>query len=77
MRCLTRWLGIGVALGLLACAHTRPADAPVVVGSWGIKPCPCVVERGVRLDINSKGGRHETATCEEEAQRKGRHDTEG
>lgn len=30
MRCLTRWLGIGVALGLSACAHTMPADAPVV-----------------------------------------------
>jgi hypothetical protein len=30
MRCLTGWLGIGVALGLSACAHTMPADAPVV-----------------------------------------------
>ncbi|HNP81707.1 MAG TPA: hypothetical protein PKN47_09625 [Nitrospira sp.] len=30
MRCLTRWLGIGVALGLSACAHTIPVDAPVV-----------------------------------------------
>lgn len=30
MRCLTRWLGIGVALGLSACAHTIPVDEPVV-----------------------------------------------
>lgn len=29
MRCLTRWLGIGVALGLSA-VHTIPVDAPVV-----------------------------------------------
>ena len=30
MRRLTGWLGIGLALGLSACAHTMPADAPVV-----------------------------------------------
>lgn len=27
---LTGWLGIALALGLSACAHTMPADAPVV-----------------------------------------------
>jgi len=30
MRWLTGCLGIGVSLGLSACAHTMPADAPVV-----------------------------------------------
>ena len=30
MRCLTRWLGMGIALGLSACTHTMPPDLPVV-----------------------------------------------
>ncbi len=30
MRWLRGWLGTGVALGLTACAHTMPPDAPVV-----------------------------------------------
>lgn len=37
MRSLTGWLGIGVALGLSACAHTMPADAPVVERVLGDK----------------------------------------
>ena len=37
MRRLTRWLGIGLALGLSACAHTMPADAPVVERVLGDK----------------------------------------
>lgn len=30
MQYQTGWLGIGVALGLSACTHAMPADAPVV-----------------------------------------------
>ncbi len=37
MRRLTGWLGIGLALGLSACAHTMPADAPVVERVLGDK----------------------------------------
>ena len=47
MRWLTGWLGIGVALGLLACAHTMPADAPVVDRVLGDKTLrEQLVERG-------------------------------
>ena len=37
MRWPTGWLGIGVVLGLAACAHTMPADAPVVERVLGDK----------------------------------------
>lgn len=43
----SRWPGVGLALGLSACAHTMPSDAPVVERVLGDKALrEQLVERG-------------------------------
>jgi hypothetical protein len=46
-RWTTGWLGVGLALGLSACAHTLPSDAPLVDRVLGEKALRTqLVERG-------------------------------
>ncbi len=51
MRWPTGCLGIGVALGLSACAHTMPADAPVVERVLG--------DRALREQLVARGTQDE------------------